>query len=325
LKSKPTVSVILPVYNGENYLRFAIESVLEQTIPDYELIVIDDGSVDSTPDIVRAYDVPQIRYVRQENTGVSGAFNHGLRLAQGRYISWLSHDDVFMPSKLEKQVNAISNASEPSVCYTDIQMIDSDGKVFLDRRLPDSSREDALRNVLTGGLICSASYSILYDRRCIEEVGMYSMVWRYAQDVDMLARLAQRFRLIHVPEFLMQVREHTARGIRSKNWEREITRYFAEQLNSTSIEELFPDTKPVTRVERARAFLWLADRLASFPIPAYQKIARGQYLRALSEYPAIIPKLTVHYVCSLFAAFRLGSRAVLAHPEMLIGLIKSHD
>ena len=320
--SKPTVSVILPVYNGENYLRFAIESVLEQTFPDYELIVIDDGSVDATPDIVRAYEVPQIRYVRQENMGVSEAFNHGLRLASGRYISWLSHDDVFMPSKLEKQVNAISKASEPSVCYTDIQMIDSQGRIISERRLPEYDREDALRHVLTGGFICSASYSILYDRRCLDEVGMYSLELRYAQDVDMLARLAQRFRLIRVPEFLAQVREHTARGIRSRSWEREITRYFAGQLNSTSIEELFPDVKPVTRKERARAFLWLADRLASFPIPAYQKIARGQYLKALSENPAIMPTLTMHYIWSLFAAFRLGAMAVLAHPEMLISLIK---
>jgi hypothetical protein len=323
--SKAIVSVILPVYNGENYLRVAIESVLGQTFSDYELIIVDDGSVDSTADIVRAYETPQIRYVRQENTGVSGAFNHGLRLAAGRYISWLSHDDVFMPTKLEKQVNAISQSTEPSVCYTDIQMIDSQGKVFLERRLPEHRREDALRNVLTAGLICSASYSLLYDRRCIEEVGMYSVELRYAQDVDMLARLARRFPLIRVPEFLMQVREHRARGIRSRNWEREIARYFPEQLNSISLEELFPEIKPVTRPERARAFLWLADRLASLPIPVYQKIARGQYLKALSESPTILPSLALHYFFSLFAAFRMGTKFVLAQPERVIGLIKGSD
>jgi glycosyltransferase involved in cell wall biosynthesis len=320
--SKPLVSVILPVYNGENYLRLAIESVLAQTFSDYELIIVDDGSVDATADIVRAYETPRIRYVRQENTGVSGAFNHGLRLAAGRYISWLSHDDVFMPTKLEKQVNAISQTEGPSVCYTDIQMIDSHGKVFLNRRLPEHGREEALRNVLTGGFISLASYSLLYDRRCIDEVGMYSLEWRYAQDVDMLARLARRFPLIRVPEFLMQVREHRARGIRSKNWEREITRYFAEQLNSTSIEELFPDIKPVTHAERARAFQWLGDKLARLPIPAYQKIARGQYRKALSEHPTILPTLALHHFCSLFAAFWLGAKAVLAHPGMLISLIK---
>lgn len=320
--SKPLVSVILPVYNGENYLRLAIESVSRQTFTDYELIIVDDGSVDATAEIVRAYESPRIRYVRQENTGVSGAFNHGLRLATGRYISWLSHDDVFMPTKLEKQVQAISQSAGPSVCYTDIQMMDSEGKVFLNRSLPEHGREDALRNVLTGGFISLASYSLLYDRRCIDEVGMYSLEWRYAQDVDMLARLARRFPLIRVPEFLMQVREHTARGIRSRKWEREITRYFTEKLNSTPIEELFPEIKPTTRSERARAFMWLADRLASVPLPVYQKIARGQYRKALSEDSTILPTLSLHYVGSLLAAGRLGFMTVLKNPKMLLSLIK---
>ena len=99
----PAVSVILPVFNGENYLRFAIESVLQQTLRNFELIVVDDGSTDSTATILKDY-AEHVRYVRQENTGAAGAVNHGLRLARGRYISWLSHDDIFLPEKLEKQV-----------------------------------------------------------------------------------------------------------------------------------------------------------------------------------------------------------------------------
>ncbi len=322
--SHPTVSVILPVYNGEQYLRFAVESVLNQTFQDFELILIDDGSVDSTPSIAKEYG-ERLSYVRQDNTGVAGAFNHGLRLATGRYISWLSHDDVFLPAKLEKQVEALSQITEPAVCYTDVQMIDSQSRIIGERKLPQHRRDDALRHVLTAGLICSASYSILYDRRCIDEIGMYSLELRQAQDVDMLARFARHFPLIHVPGFLAQVREHSGRGIRSKKWEREIFKYFSERLNTTPLEELFPDIKPVTKSERARAFLWLGDKLASVPIPVYQKIARAQYRKALSELPAIGPTLAVHYVFSLFAAFRLGTSAVLANPEMLINLIKKHD
>jgi len=86
--SDPTVTVILPVYNGENYVRFAIESVLNQTLKHLELVVVDDGSTDSTPEILASYG-PPLRYVRQENTGVAGAFNHGLRLARpGRRNRW---------------------------------------------------------------------------------------------------------------------------------------------------------------------------------------------------------------------------------------------
>jgi glycosyltransferase involved in cell wall biosynthesis len=113
--SEPIVSVILPVYEGENYLRFAIESVLDQTLKDFELIIVDDGSTDSSPLIAQSYG-DSVRYVRQENTGVAGAFNHGLRLAKARYISWLSHDDRFHPTKLEKQVSALTRLKSPAAC-----------------------------------------------------------------------------------------------------------------------------------------------------------------------------------------------------------------
>jgi glycosyltransferase involved in cell wall biosynthesis len=199
LCAKPTVTVILPVYNGENYVRFAIESVLNQTVKDLELVVVDDGSTDATPEIIASYDGP-IRYVRQENTGVAGAFNHGLRLAQGKYISWLSHDDIFHQRKLEKQLEALGKLDSPGICYTDIESIDSKGKVVTEYKLPEYERGETLRRVLTGGPICSACYSLMYDRRCVEEVGGYAVELKYTQDVDMLSRLVRRFPLLHIAE-----------------------------------------------------------------------------------------------------------------------------
>jgi glycosyltransferase involved in cell wall biosynthesis len=282
--SNPTVSVILPVYNGEQYLRFAIESVLNQTFQDFELIIIDDGSVDSTSDIVREYG-SRITYVRQNNTGVSGAFNHGLRLAAGRYISWLSHDDVFLPAKLEKQASELGRAGGPAVCYTDVQMIDTRGEVIRELRMPEYDRDEVLRHVLTGGTICTASYSVMYDRRCIEEVGVYSEYWKYTQDAEMLMRLARRFLLLHVPEVLAQVREHVGRGIRSKNWEREVVRFFREHLETIPIDELFPEAP-----ERNECYQWLGDALAGQPYPIY-RVAYTQYRRAFRERPSSLAQL----------------------------------
>jgi glycosyltransferase involved in cell wall biosynthesis len=288
--SKPTVSVILPVYNGENYLRFSIESVLGQTFQDFELIVVDDGSKDSTPEIARGYG-ERVRYVRQENTGVAGAFNHGLRLAAGRYISWLSHDDAFHPSKLEKQLGALGNISTPAVCYTDIQMIDSRGEVANEHRLPEYAREQALRHVLTGGEICSACYSVMYDRRCIEEVGPYSVELLYTQDVDMLSRLARRFPLVRVPELLMQVREHENRAVHSKAWEREVPTFFRERIGSIPFAELFPEQgEDASKSERSAAYLWMADKLSAQPYPIY-RVAFSQYRRALREDPSDAARL----------------------------------
>lgn len=314
--SNPIVSVILPVYNGERYLRFAVESVLNQTFQNYELIIIDDGSVDSTPSIVAEYG-QRVRYVRQDNTGVAGAFNHGLRLATGRYISWLSHDDVFLSAKLEKQINVISQVAAPSVCYTDIQMIDSLGCVVFEQKLPEYSCEHAFRHVLTGGPICSASYSILYDRRCLEEVGVYSEILRYTQDVDMLARLAQRFLLIHVPLPLMQVRDHEKRAIRSKNWEHEVERFFRDRLEHHAVEELFPDmTEGATMAKRGRAYLWLGDSLAKQPYPIY-RVAYTEYRRALKECPSLVAHLLARIVLlSMRELYEILARAMQAVPQL---------
>jgi glycosyltransferase involved in cell wall biosynthesis len=284
-----TVSVILPVYNGENYLRFAVESVLAQTLRDFELIVVDDGSKDSTPELMRAYGDPRVRYVRQQNTGVAGAFNHGIRIARGRYISWLSHDDRFMPEKLERQVGALAACAGPAVSYTDVQMIDSRGCVITEYRLPEHGREELLRNVMSCGLVCMASYSVLYDRRCVEEVGPYSERWRYTQDAEMLMRLARRFPLVRVPELLMQVREHEGRGIRSEKWEREVVEFYSEHLGKLPFEELFPESGASGR-ERSEGYLKVGDTFAIQPFPLY-RVAFSQYRRALRENPADAARL----------------------------------
>src|SRR5262245_52729040 len=99
----PEVSVVVPTYNSARYLGAAVESVLEQSDRDLEVLVIDDGSRDETPDVMARYG-PPVRYLRQENQGVSAARNHGLELASGRYVAFLDADDTWLPGKLNKQL-----------------------------------------------------------------------------------------------------------------------------------------------------------------------------------------------------------------------------
>lgn len=304
--SDPTVTVILPVYNGENYVRFAIESVLNQTIRDLELVVVDDGSTDSTPEIIASYGSP-VRYVRQENTGVAGAFNHGLRLAQGKYISWLSHDDIFHPQKLEKQLEALRTLDSPGICYTDIESIDSEGRVVTEYKLPEYVRGETLRHVLTGGPICSACYSLMYDRRCIEEAGTYSVELRYTQDVDMLSRLVRRFPLLHIAEPLMQVRDHATRAIHTDAWKREVPRFFHSRLASTPFEELFPEHgERATKSQRSLGFRTLGDILSTQPEPI-RGVAFSQYRRAWREDPSFTPVLARRIARLWWLRFRAKS------------------
>ena len=287
----PAVSVVMPVYNGEDYVRSAVESVLRQTFQDFELIVVDDGSRDSTPEVVKSYG-GRVRYVRQENAGAAAAFNHGISLARGRYISWLSHDDEFLPGKLEEQVRAAGRAGGPAVCYTDIQFIDARGEVTEERDLPEHPPGELLRNLLVAGPVTLAAYSLLYDRRCVEEVGVYDLSQRLTEDADMLLRLGGRFPFVRVPRRLMRIRRHGGRASLNPRWVPEARRFYREWLSRLGLEELFPELAGSRAgSERARARQWMGDRYAEHGTPPYLGLAMGQYLEALRESPAALPSL----------------------------------
>jgi len=126
------VSVILPTFNRAHFLERAIESVLRQTHSDLELIVVDDGSTDSTREVVTQFCSrdSRVRYVFQDNQGVSIARNHGLRLVSGKYIALLDSDDAWKPWKLEVQLACLKHLPQAGMIWTDMEAIDPEGNVF---------------------------------------------------------------------------------------------------------------------------------------------------------------------------------------------------
>src|SRR5262249_46275201 len=123
----PKVSVVMPVYNGERFLRESLESVFAQTFQDFEMLCVDDGSTDRSASILQQYG-PRIRVVRQENAGQSAARNAGVALAQGRYIAFLDQDDLWYPSKLMSQVAAIEANPHAVLVHCDFDRIDENGQ-----------------------------------------------------------------------------------------------------------------------------------------------------------------------------------------------------
>src|SRR5256885_13277506 len=105
-RTTPTVSVVMPVYNGGPFLRQSLDSILAQSYPDFEVIVVDDGSTDDTPQILASYG-SRIRTYRKPNGGGASAINYGIGQAHGEWIAWLSADDLWEPTNLERQVAAI--------------------------------------------------------------------------------------------------------------------------------------------------------------------------------------------------------------------------
>ena len=126
----PTVSVIIPTYNMAKYVTEAIDSVLAQTVGDIEVVVVDDGSRDNTADVMASYASDRrVRYIRKPNGGEASARNRGLREARGPLIAFLDADDVWFPTKLERQIALLDNWDEPAVVYTARNWIDEHGNV----------------------------------------------------------------------------------------------------------------------------------------------------------------------------------------------------
>ena len=129
--SIPTVSIGLPVYNGENYLKWAVDSILNQTYRDFELIISDNASTDKTMELCGAYakEDSRISYYRNENNlGASWNFNRVFHLSKGKYFQWACHDDMLEPTLLERCVDVLDRIPEVVLCYTKTTFIDQEGK-----------------------------------------------------------------------------------------------------------------------------------------------------------------------------------------------------
>ncbi|HZM04098.1 MAG TPA: glycosyltransferase family A protein [Candidatus Saccharimonadales bacterium] len=117
---KPHLSIILPTYNRANFLGQAIESVLEQSFTDFEIIVINDGSTDASEEVINSYRDSRIVYVRQPNQGEYSATNTGLRMAQGQLVTWIHSDDIMTPQSLSARVTCLNDNREVDFCHGDI-------------------------------------------------------------------------------------------------------------------------------------------------------------------------------------------------------------
>ena len=136
MNRKPLVSIIIPVYNGADYVREAINSALNQTYKNIEILIVNDGSNDNgeTERIAFSYG-DSVRYFYKENGGVSSALNLGIREMRGDYFSWLSHDDMYLPEKIEKQVSLLTSyKGEELICYCNDEKIDKNGNVIKTRK-----------------------------------------------------------------------------------------------------------------------------------------------------------------------------------------------
>jgi glycosyltransferase involved in cell wall biosynthesis len=201
--------VVMAVFNGEKYLREAVESILNQTFRDFEFIAIDDGSTDGSKMILDelAGRDPRLRVVSRPNKGLTPTLNEGLSLARGRYIARMDADDVAMPTRFEKQVAFLESHPEVVCVGSRIETIDPLGSP-VDRPQHPLEHEQIDADLLKGIGWTIVHPAAMFRAEAVRQVGGYREQFRTSQDLDLWLRLAEIGRLANLPEVLTRYRQH---------------------------------------------------------------------------------------------------------------------
>ncbi len=200
------VSVLIPTYNCGKYIGQAIESVLCQTVPVREILVIDDGSSDNTSEIVKRFDsTNRLRYIQKENTGQAHTRKVGAQMAESDYIAFLDADDIWEPSKIERQMQALENP-DTHLCFTDISAIDAEGNpaIYERRKSQVLRRGNVLQYIFINNFVSHSS--LVVEKKFLERIGSFDAALRMGDDWDIVLRLATCCAFEFVPEKLVRYR-----------------------------------------------------------------------------------------------------------------------
>jgi len=202
------VSVVIPVYNGARFIADAIHSVLTQTYRNVECIVVDDGSQDDTARVVETFG-NSVRYLWKANGGVSSARNFGAKSAHGEYIALLDADDLWVPHKLERQLDLVRTAPDLGLVYTGVKLVDEHLEPLGVMKCPHPSV--ALRNTLLMELpVVAVSMTALIPATVFFEVGGFDERLSTSADTDFACRVARRYPVGGIDEPLALYRQHQA-------------------------------------------------------------------------------------------------------------------
>ncbi len=230
--NQPLVSIIIPVYNGANYVRHAIDSALAQTYPNIEVIVVNDGSDDDgeTERIIKTYE-NKIHYVYKPNGGVSSALNVGIHEMKGDYFSWLSHDDEYHPLKIESQVRILNRYDENYLALCGTEFIAADGKKLKKKwRMPRKkvySGREILREI---GRYSLCGIALLIPKQALVDGGLFDESLRFIQDEVLWKKIfIKGYSLVMDQNVYAKIRLH---GAQQTHLHRE---RFKEEMEKTAI------------------------------------------------------------------------------------------
>ena len=198
--SQPLFTVLMPVYNGEKYLREAIDSILKQTLTNFEFLIIDDGSKDSTFQIINSYNDPRIRFVKNEtNLGISKTLNRGIEMASSEFIARMDADDISYPTRLQKQYDYL-------IKHPDCALLSTWAKMITEHN--EHIRTEKYRSRLHYYNLTFECWmyhpTVVFTKSAAKDVGMYSIP--YAEDFELFWQLSRKYKIACLEEVLVDYR-----------------------------------------------------------------------------------------------------------------------
>jgi len=288
MRAEPRVSVVLPVRNGQRYVRTAVESILGQTFDNFELLALDDGSTDDTPRILSELTAQdrRLRLIQTERRGLVHTLNHGFDAARGEYVARMDADDIAFPGRIEAQVSALDREPELGLIGAAVRVIqDDDLRPLYTVRYP--VRDHELRAALTFGSVF-AHPVVVIRKTAYARAGGYRPQFAHAEDYDLWLRLAEVSRLANLADPLLDYRTHSNQ-VSLVQAEQQVVSVVGAQIASQARRvgerEPFLNDRPISlddlrSVPMSRRPLLTDALVAAATASAMQMIMMHQYARA---------------------------------------------
>lgn len=276
--STPLVTVLVPAHNAGRYLREAMDSILAQDFRDFELLVIDDGSTDDTPEVLASIPDPRLRVVRQDNTGLVGALNRGLDEAHGEFLARMDADDLMPAGRLSAQVRALHSDPGLIVCGTDYELFGAlTGRV----RMPRTDSACRQRLLLSS---CHCGASVMIRASVLERSGLrFRPEFAHAEDYRMWAELSEHGRLGNLPilGYRYRIYESQVSAVHSDEQRQAHLRIARDHAHAVGVRPLSD--------ESLESLLWPEIPSGSTPVAAARTVAGmiGPAASAIARRPGV--------------------------------------
>jgi glycosyltransferase involved in cell wall biosynthesis len=288
----PLVSIVIPVYNGSNFLAEAIRSALGQTYENIEVIVVNDGSTDGgkTEAVAKSFG-ESIRYFSKPNGGVSSALNLGIQNMQGEYFCWLSHDDLYNPFKIEKQIDFFRSHQDARIVASYFEIFDSSGTRILFTVAPDIVKTG--KQLLSTWIYFS---SMLIHKSSFDAAGTFDETDRTTQDLDLQLRLLSHIPIYIIHEVLTYFRRHEEQVTLQRPVQHlaDKNRLIKKMLRQHGID-FFADDPIENCRQRYDAYRWVGDYALNNGLYKGSEYAYFQALKSRPMSPLLCLQLIIGF------------------------------